>query len=397
MRSALVVSEIALSLVLIVGAGLLLRSFGRLMHVDPGFDAENVLTIRLRLPDAKYRDSSQTMGFGRETLRRVSALPGVRHASLSTGFPLGNAGDNEYTVEGDAPAERGQSPVALTEFVSENYHQALGVGLVAGRYFNEQDTADSPPVAIVDTEFAGRHFHELPPAEVIGKRLRLGSESPWRQIVGVVKHVRHSGLDEEARAEIYRPYTQIDPKWLAEFTRVLDLVVKTKTEPSAFIAPIKGEIQAIDKDQPLANVRTLSALLDGSLAPRRFNMLLLSIFAGTALVLGSVGVYGVMSYMVAERTREIGIRLALGAGPRRVVNLVLRRCLVLTVTGISIGVAAALALTRVMSGLLYDISPTDAATFVAAGLILGVVAVAAAVVPARRATRVDPISALRCE
>ena len=243
----------------------------------------------------------------------------------------------------------------------------------------------------------GRHFHELSPGEVIGKRLGLGSEGPWRQIVGVVNHVRHSGLDEEARAEIYRPYTQIDPKWLADFTRALDLVVKTSSDPTGLIAPIKGEIQAIDKDQPLANVRTLAWLLDEYLAPRRFDMLVLCIFAVTSLLLGSVGVYGVMSYMVAERTHEIGIRLALGAGPLRVVQLVLRRCLVLTVYGISIGLAGALALTRVMSGLLYGISTTDVATYATAVLILGVVAIAAAVVPARRATRVDPISALRCE
>jgi predicted permease len=284
----------------------------------------------------------------------------------------------------------------LTEFVSENYHRALSIGLLAGRYFNEQDTAESPLVVIVDSDFVKRHFHELSPGEVIGKRLRVG-EGPWRQIVGVVQHVRHSGLDEEARAEIYRPYTQIDPKWLADFTRALDLVVKTSSDPIGFVAPIKGEIQAIDKDQPLANVRTLAWRLDESLAPRRFNMLLLSIFAVTALVLGSVGVYGVMSYMVAERTHEIGIRLALGAGPLRVIRLVLRRCLSLTVWGISIGLAAALALTRVMSGLLYGVSPTDVATFVAAALILTAVAFAAAVLPARRATRVDPISALRCE
>ena len=219
-------------------------------------------------------------------------------------------------------------PIALTEFVSENYHRALSIGLLAGRYFNEQDTAESPLVVIVDSDFVERHFHELSPGEVIGKRLRLGAEGPWRQIVGVVQHVRHSGLDEEARAEIYRPYTQIDPKWLADFTRALDLVVKTSSEPTAFIVPIKDEIQAIDKDQPLANVRTLALRLDESLAPRRFNMLLLSIFAVTALVLGTIGVYGVMSYMVAERTHEIGIRLALGAGPLRVVKLVLRRCLV---------------------------------------------------------------------
>jgi len=393
-----VIAEVALSFVLLVGAGLLLRSFRELLKVDLGFEPHNVLTVRLRLPDAKYRDSSQTMSFLRETLRRVSALPGVEHASLSTGFPFGQANNNDYAIEGEPEPQPGDAPVAITHWVSDDYYRGLGIALLAGRCFLAQDNETSPSVAIVDEEFARRHFPGSPLGDVIGKRLRLGGTSErWREIVGVVRHVKQQSLDEQPRPEIDRPYAQINPKDLAEFTRVMDLSVKTSGDPLSFVAAIKGEVQSIDKDQPLANVRSLDSRLAEEMAPRKFNLLLVGTFALIALVLAAVGVYGLMSYTVTSRTQEIGIRMALGAQARDVLRLVLLRGLALTLAGIGIGLAGAFALTRLMTSLLFGVSATDPMTFVLISLLLTGVALAACFVPARRATKVDPMIALRYE
>ncbi len=398
LRGMFVIAEVALSFVLLVGAGLLLRSFRELLKVDLGFEPHNVLTVRLRLPDAKYRDSSQTMSFLRETLRRVSALPGVEHASLSTGFPFGQASDNDYAIEGEPEPQPGDAPVAITHWVSADYYRGLGIALLAGRCFTEQDNETSPLVVLVDEELARRHFTGSSLSDVIGKRLRLGgSRAPWREIVGVVRHVKHQSLDEKPRPEIDRPYAQIDQKRLAEFTRVMDLSVKTSSEPLSFVAAIKREVQSIDKDQPLANVRSLDDRMSYEVAPRKFNLLLVGTFALIALVLAAVGVYGLMSYTVTSRTQEIGIRMALGAQSRDVLRLVLWRGLALTLAGIGIGLAGALALTRLMTSLLFGVSATDPMTFMLISLLLTGVALAACFVPARRATKVDPMVALRYE
>ncbi|MEK6285158.1 MAG: ABC transporter permease [Acidobacteriota bacterium] len=399
LRAALVIGEVALSLMLLIGAGLLVKSFRQLMQVDPGFDARNVLTMRLRLADAKYREASQTTGFLKEVMRRVTTLPGVRHVSVATGFPLGRGSDNGYWIEGQPePQKPGDWSSAVSQSVSEDYHQTLGIALLTGRYFTERDTADAPPVIIVDENFVRRHFEGHSINSALGTRLRFGgSGEPWREIVGVVSPVRHVGLEEVGRLGIYRPWLQINPRWLADFTRSMDLIVKTDTEPESFVAAIKGEVQTVDRDVPLGNVQTLASLLDESIAPRRFSLFLVALFAVIALLLGTVGLYGVMSYAVTQRTREFGIRVALGAQRNDVLRLVIGQGIVLSLSGVALGLAGSFALTRLMSSLLFSVSATDPITFVVVSLLLTSVALAACYLPARRATKVDPMIALRYE
>jgi putative ABC transport system permease protein len=398
LRAMFVVAEIALSFVLLVGGGLLLKSFRELLRVDLGFEPKNVLTVRLRLPDAKYKESSQTMAFCREALRRVEELPGVEHASLSTGFPFGQSGDDDYLIEGESEPAAGEAPVAITHYISADYQRTLGIRLIAGRFFTDQDNETAPLVAIVDEEFVRRHFAGGSLSDVIGKRVRLGGVGePWREIVGVVKHVKHSTLDEQPRPEIDRPYAQIEPRWLAEYTRVMDLSTKTTGDPLSFVAAIKNEVQSIDKDQPLANVSSYEHRMSEEFAPRRFNLALVGLFAIIAMVLAAVGVYGLMSHMVTSRTQEIGIRMALGAQTSDVFGLILRRGLKLTLLGVAIGLVGALALTRMMSSMLFEVSTRDPWIMASIAGLLGFVAFAACFVPATKATRVDPMAALKCE
>jgi putative ABC transport system permease protein len=392
-------AEVALSLVLLVGAGLLLKSFRQLMQVDPGFAARNVLTLRLRLPDMKYREAAQTTAFLKTVMGRVEALPGVEQASLATGFPLGQGGENGYWLEGQPqPQQPDDWPVAITQSVSESYHQALGIRLLSGRLFTEGDTAETSPVVIVDEDFVHRHFPGGSLHDALGKRLRFGGEGePWREVVGVVRHIRHFGLEGQGRAGIYRPWLQMNPRWLAEFTRVMDLVVKTSVEPTQLVSAIRQEVQAVDKDQPLANVRTLESLLDESLAARRFILLLLGLFAAVALLLAVIGIYGVMSYTVAQRTQEMGIRMALGAQRGNLMRLVVGQGLKLAGLGVGLGLAAAFGLTRLMKSLLFGVSATDPTVFALIALLLISVALLACLVPARKAAKVDPLVALRHE
>jgi putative ABC transport system permease protein len=400
LRKVLVVAEVAVSLVLLVGAGLLLKSFRQLMELDPGFDPRDVLTLRLRLPDAKYREPAQTTGFLKEVSRRVATLPGVRDVSVATSFPLGGrARDDGYWLEGEPePREPGDWRVASTLSVSEGFHQTLGIDLLTGRYLTERDTAESLPVVLVDDDFVRRHFPNRSLSDALGKRLRHGGDGErWREIVGVVRHVRQSDLEQQGFAQIYRPWTQMNPRSLAEFTRAMDVIVKTSVEPLSLVGPIKAEVQAIDKDQPLGNVQSLESIVERSVAPRRFNLLLLSIFAVIALLLGGVGLYGVMSYAVTQRTREIGIRMALGAQKSDVLKLVIRQGMLLSSIGVLIGLAASFALTRLMKSLLYAVSATDPTTLILISLLLTAVAMLACYIPARRAMKVDPLVAVRHE
>src|SRR4030095_7056299 len=241
---------------------------------DLGFDAKNVLTLRLRLPDVKYREAWQTTGFLKDAMRRVSALSGVQGVSVSTGFPLRRFGDNGYWIEGEpAPQQSRDWPTWISQCCSEDYFRTLGIPLLAGRHFTERDNADSPPVVIVDQNFVRRHFEAGSPNTVLGKRLRFGGkDEPWREIVGVVSAVRQEQLEEVARPGIYRPWMQITPRWLADFTRAMDFIVKTDRAPESFVAAIKQEVQAMDPDQPLGNVQTLAAVLDESIHTRRFTL-----------------------------------------------------------------------------------------------------------------------------
>lgn len=399
LRGVLVVAEVALSLVLLTGAGLLLRSFRQLMEVDPGFDARNVLTLRLRLPDGKYREAAQSTGFLQEVSRRIATLPGVTDLSVATGFPLSRGGDTGYWIEGEVKPEKpGDWPIALSLSVGDGYHRTLGISLLSGRYFTEGDTAGAPRVALVDENFVRRHFPDRPLNEALGKRLRFGGDGEeWREIVGVVRHVRHNDLEAEGFPQIYTPWLQLNPVALADYARVMDLVIKTSGPPLSLVASIKRVVQSLDKDQPLGNVQTLEALAAQRLAPRRFNLLLLGGFALIALLLGVVGLYGVISYTVTQRTRELGIRLALGARRNDVLRLVIKRGMSYSLIGIVIGLAAALALTRLMESLLYGVSPADPLTFAGITLLLALVSLLASWIPARRAAKVDPLIALRHE
>jgi putative ABC transport system permease protein len=398
LRRTLVAAEVALALMLLVGAGLTVRSFYRLTSVNPGFDPQNVLTFRMRLPDGKYKEASQTLGFCREAMSRVSALPGVETVAVATGFPLGRAFDNGYLVEGQPEPPPGRGPSSHRQDVSENYHKALGITLLEGRLFNAHDTENTPLVVIVDQEFVARTFPNRPAHEVIGKRLRFGGDSEgWREIVGVVGHVKQNGLDEEGRAQIYRPWTQITPKWKAAFTRANDMIVKTSVDPLSLVGAIKREIRVIDKDQPIAQVQTLDDKLTESIAPQQFTLLLLVIFAFIALLLACAGIFGVMSYTVTQRTHEIGVRMALGAQRLDVLKLVVREGMGLVLVGVVLGLAGAFATTRLMAGLLFGVTAKDPITFAVVTVVLPTVALIACYIPARRATKVDPLVALRYE
>ena len=398
LRRSLVAAEVALALMLLVGTGLIVRSFERLTSVEPGFDPRNVLTFRMRLPDAKYKEASQTFAFCREAISRVSALPGVDRVAVATGFPLGRASDSGYEVEGQPERLTGRWLSSFRQDVSEDYHNVLKIPLLEGRLFTAQDTEQSPLVVIVDQEFVARNFPNRPAREVIGKRLRFGGDSDgWREIVGVVGHVKQSGLNEEGRAQIYRPWTQITPKWRADFMRATDMIVKTSVDPTSLIGAIKREIRVIDKDQPIAQVQTLDDKLSESIAPQRFTLLLLGLFALIALTLASAGIYAVMSYSVTQRTHEIGVRMALGARQFDVLKLIVRQGMILVVIGVTVGLAGAFATTRLMTSLLFDVTAKDPVTFAVVTGVLTIVALVACYIPARRATKVDPLVALRYE
>ncbi|MFZ1220631.1 MAG: ABC transporter permease [Chthoniobacterales bacterium] len=398
-RNALVVTELALSLTLLIGAGLLVQSFRKLIDVNPGFETRNVLTFRLRLPEMKYPEPAQATGFLKEAQRRLQRLPGVENVALATGFPMGRSSANLYWIEGTPePKNAAQWPVSVLLAVSESYHQALGIPLLAGRRFNEQDRADSPPVAIVDDELARRAFPGMDLSGVIGRRLRFeGNDEAWREIIGIVGHVRQDGLDENPRPEIYRPWTQLNQRRIGEWLHAMDIILKTNSNPMALVSAIKREVQQIDPDQPLGPVATLESLLDESLAPRRVNVVLLGTFSAVGLLLGVIGLYGVMSYTVSQRTQEIGVRIALGAQEGDVLKLILGEGMLMALAGTALGVAGAFGLTRLMSSLLFGISASDPLTYASISLLIIFVALLASYIPARRAAKLSPMLALRYE
>ncbi len=397
LRGALVVAEVALSLLLLIGAGLLLRSFRQVMQVDPGFDPQNVLTMSVGLPKAKYDNAEKLQTFYEETLRRVTVLPGVRGASVTNGFPMiGAAISIAYSVEGQTASQPGDEQQCIVQSVSPGYHQTLGIRLLSGRYFTPRDNAGSPPVVIVDEDFARKHFASLPLGEVLGKRVNVGGDNlPWREIVGVARRVKHSGLEEEGRPEIYRLWSQMGAGWVAKRMNTMDLVVKTAADPLGFVAPIKREIQAMDKELPIGSVRTIESYLDKSVAKRRFTLALLGLFALLALSLAAIGIYGVTAYTVTQRYHEIGVRMALGAQAGDVLKLILSQGLKLALIGVATGLAAASMATRWMETLLFGVRPIDPLTFALVASVALLVALCACWIPARRAAKVDPMVALR--
>ncbi len=398
LREALVAAQVALCIALLIAAGLLLRTVHALATVDPGYVAQNVVSMRVRLPDARYRDRPQVMSFLTELLPRIVSLDGVESACLTTGVPLGRGNDERFVVEGQPPSPDNQLPVAIAQWVSPECHRTLGIRLVAGRHFAASDREGSALVAIVDEDFARRFFPGRPAASVVGERVRLVSEGQrWRTIVGVVRHIRHAALDEPPRPEVYAPFEQTDPAWQVEIGRAMDIAVRGAADPQRMVAGVRKQVQAIDPELPLSHVRTLADALSASIAPRVFNLRLLAGFAATALVLCVLGVYGVISYSVTQRRREIGVRMALGAQRVDIVRQVLARGVRAVAIGVALGAAGAVVAGRLLQQLLYGVTPRDPMTFAAAASLLVAVAMLACYLPARRAVRLDPATALRDE
>jgi putative ABC transport system permease protein len=390
-RSALVVSEIALSLVLLIGAGLLFQSFRRLLEVSPGFEADSVLTAEVSVSDKKYPEKEQRSAFYREALERMKALPDVQAVGVVYPLPLGGSFEAyTFDIAGKPPFPPGQQPTSDRRVVSPDYFQAMSIPVVKGRAFGDRDRTDAPPVVLVNETFARRFF---PNEDPVGRAIIPGEgrDPVAREIVGVVGDVRHAGLDAERSPEYYVPYEQADVDRLTVVART------ASGNPANVAAGLRGVVAAMDREQPVYNVRPMTQLLDESVARRRFNMMLLGGFAVLALLLASIGIYGVISYSVAQRTREIGIRIALGAQIGDVIKLILKQGLLLALAGLAAGLVVAFFITKLMSSLLFGVSATDPVTFASVALILLFVALLACYIPARRAANVDPNVALRYE
>jgi putative ABC transport system permease protein len=391
-RGLLVVTEFALAVMLLCGAGLLIRSFLRLQQVSPGFDAGGILTASISLPQARYPDAAARSAFFREIVERAGNLPGVRAAAISMALPPDLlVMTNPYTVEG-RPLPPGRNPPALAQLlIGGDYFHALGVPLLRGRAFTEADGAGAPEVMIINRTMAETLF---PGEDPIGRRIQLGDpdpDSPWVTIVGVVGDVKYTGLDKAPEPTMYTPYEQ-NLWWPTMY-----LLLRSSVDPAGLAQAVRAQVAGLDPLLPMSRVRTMDDLLGQSVAGPRFRTTLLGIFAATALLLAAVGIYGVLSYIVGLRTQEIGIRMALGARRRDVLALVLGQGMVLAGLGVAFGLVAALALSRVLAGLLFGVSPTDPVTFGAVSLVMAAAALPACCVPAWRATRIDPMVALRAE
>jgi putative ABC transport system permease protein len=388
-RHALVVAEIALAVVLVVGAGLMVRSFLRLQNVNPGFDPNNILTLRLTLPEARYKEDSQTRAFFEQAEQRVRSLPGVTAVGSTARLPLkGYRWTSEMTIEGHSPEDYARD--VRHEEMTPGYFRAIGLPLVQGRFFNESDQAKSQPVVIVNAALVRRYF---PGEDPIGKRIKFSEpteQAAWQTIIGVVGDGKQDSLRAEVKPEIYQSHLQ-------RAQDNMTLVVRAVTDPQTLISAVREQIRALDPNLPIYDIKTMQAVMDESVARERFIALLLIVFAALALALAAIGIYGVMSYSVAQRTQEIGIRLALGAQRRDVLLLVLSQGMKMTLGGVTLGLLAALGLTRLLAGLLYSVSTTDPTTFVVITALLTAVALLACFVPAWRATQVDPLIALGCE
>jgi putative ABC transport system permease protein len=389
-RNALVVTEIAAAFVLLIGAGLLMKSYARLQSVDPGVKPEHVLTAKLSLAPERYADADALRSFQGRLLERVAAVPGVESAGLTSHLPVEEYGTNgNVRVEGKTYAPN-QEPLVELRVVSPDYFRAMGVPLVRGRVFDERDTKDSPVGVVVNETMARTVW---PGEDPVGKRVwGRPIVSDWVPVVGVVADVKNVGLTRPAVPEFYFNYTRG-----AEGLRNMTLAVRSRLEPGVLAAAVRREVQSVDPAQPVYDVRTMQAVLDGTVTDRRLNMTLLGVLAALSLALAVIGIYGVMSYNVARHTREIGIRLALGAQKTHIHKLILGRGAALTLAGVLIGLGLALGLTRLMSGLLFGVSTTDPATFGGIAAVLFAVALVACYVPARRAVKVDPLIALRYE
>jgi putative ABC transport system permease protein len=389
-RKALVISEVALSLVLLIGAGLMIRSFWKLQKVDPGFDTSNALTMSVFLTPTRYSEPQQRLAFVDQAIEQIRAVPGVVSVGTTSVIPLAGGGSTQpFSIEGRPTVAIAEQPMAQTRYISPDYFRAIAIPLRQGRFFSDHDRDNSVPVVIISETMARRFW---PGENPIGRRLTpsFHAEEGAREIVGVVGDVKTSGLDVDSSAMMYLPFKQAPRPFIS-------FVVRTASNPESLVQPVSQAIYSIDKAQALTDVQTMEQVLMESLSGRLFNMTLLLTFAGVALLLAAVGVYGVMNYTVTLRRRELGIRMALGAKRMDVLRLVLGQGLMLTLIGVGAGLISAYALTRLMASLLYGVTATDYLTFGSVSAVLIAVGLAASYVPARRATKVNPTIALRAE
>jgi predicted permease len=391
MRGLLVISELTLSVMLLIGAGLLIRSFQRLLDVRPGFNPSNVLTLELTMTGQKYNDAGAVLETYRRLWERIGNLPGVSGVGGVTALPLSQMfAWGPITIEGHQLPPGEKFINADQRVVGGDYFRTMEIPLIKGRLFNEHDIRTNPRVVIIDEYMAEQYW---PGQDPVGKRIRTGgidSGSPWMTVVGVVGRVKQYTLDSDSRIALHFPQTQVTG-------RAMNVVVRSNANPASLIPAIRREIQELDPDLPIYGIKTMSARIDESLARRRFSMLLLTLFAALALGLASIGVYSVMTYLVSQGTRELGIRIALGATPRGISGLILKQGIRVTGIGVGLGLAGAFIVTRFMQALLFEIDPLDPLTFIGISLLLTLIALLASYIPARRAARIDPIVSLRSE
>ncbi len=388
-RSSLVVLEVASALVLLVGAGLMIKSFWKLQQVDPGFNPDSALTVPVTLPRRKYPEADKQAAFFKQLIENVATLPGVKAVGAGNVIPLS---DDDYVlgfvIDGRAPLPPGSSQSTNYYAVSADYFKAMGIPLLRGRVFTDQDTKDTTRVAVINETMAKKFF---PDEDPIGKRIHVtNGPTTFREIVGIVGDVKHYGLDQTTTLQTYEPYLQRPDTYMS-------LVVRTTSDPTSLSSAIRNEVLKLDKEQPVSTITTLDRLVSTSIAQQKFSMLLLGVFAAVAMLLAAIGIYGVLSYAVTQRTHEIGIRMALGAGRRDVLRLVVGHGMILAGIGVALGLGAAFLLTRLMSTLLFNVNATDPMTFSVIALLLVSIALLACWIPARRATKVDPMIALRYE
>jgi predicted permease len=394
LRGALVIAEVAIALVLLTGAGLMLRSLWNLQRIDLGFDPDRVLTLRLALPASQYDTPEKVIDFYDRLLTEVRALPGVERAGLVRLLPLATAiGDWGLAIEGFTPPPGVNTP-GDWQIATAGGAEALGERLITGRWLTDADRAGALDVALINEAMAQKYW---PGQSALGRRFRQGSpDRPWITVVGIVGNVRHNGITTEIKPKFYRAFAQ----WHLSSggpARNMTLVVKSSGDPSALVAPVRAEIRRLDGNLPIAAIRTMDDVVSGAIATPRLTGTMLGAFAMLALLLAAMGIYSVLSYVVSIRRQEIGIRLAIGALPSRVLRLVVRQGIMYAAIGTAIGLAVSAVAARILASLLHDVAPHDPMTFVSAPMVLVVVATLASLVPGWRATRVDPVSAMRSE
>jgi predicted permease len=396
LRNTLVAAEVALAVVLVIGAGLMIRSLSALGRIDLGFDPERVLTMRLAVPAARYDTPEQVVGFYQQLLERLRAVGGVQHAGVVRVLPLATTiGDYGLDVDGFVEGP-GRSAKGDWQIVSDGAFEAMGTRLMRGRWFTSADRSDTQPIAVINETMARTYWKDG--GEAVGGRIRVGNpRNPWATVVGIVADERHNGITGVVKEKFYIPHTQWHVATGGSIIRNVFVVARTAGDPLAAAGAIRSEIRQLDANVPVANIKPMSDVVSTSMATPRLTGFLLTAFAAIALTLAAIGIYGVLSYLVAQRTHEIGIRLAIGADRRQVLGMILKQGVMLAVSGVAVGLVAAFALTRLMESLLYQVKPSDPITFVTVPLALIGVAVVASYLPALRATRVSPVTALHMD